>query len=228
MKSLKTHRQLRNFIVAFVTLALSVECWSAEITGWGTVIDPDGDCDVKESDGSVIVKLPAGKHDLWYGSKETINFNSPRVLQQIDGNFVATVRVTAYWDRGIADGGGYNGAGLVVWESEEQYLRLERNRFDFGRGTYTYTSPLYDQNSRRVFYSSTRDEFFKGNTTWLRIIRNGSNFATNISHDGKKWITTGVVNTEFPNAVRVGIHAINLTESSFAVRFDKFSIERIK
>lgn len=215
------------------TIALALACLTTcnsglaeEIAGWGTVINPDGDCRIEEVNGVVTFTLPETRHDLWYGGRNPeTRFNSPRVLQRVSGDFVATVRVAAYWDRGIVDGG-YNGAGLVVWDSEKQYLRHERNRMNNGRGTYTYTSPLYDQNDRRVYYRATEDEFFKGNSTWLRLSRRGSSIRTDISHDGQRWISTGVVSTEFPDTVSVGIHSTNSTGKAFAVRYDQFSITK--
>ena len=226
MKSVEAFPHLVQVTAAVAILSICNEIGAVEIAGWGTVINPDGDCKIESSAGSVTFRLPEGKHDLWYGGNNPeTRFNSPRVLRRVEGDFVAIVRVTAFWDRGIVDGG-YNGAGLVVWDSEKQYLRHERNRMNNGRGTYTYISPLYDQNDRRVYYNATQDEFFKGNSTWLRITRRASLFRTEISHDGQKWIRTGVVSTEFPTSVGVGIHSTNSTGKAFAVRFDKFSVKK--
>lgn len=159
-----------------------------------------------------------------YGGRiRQTRFNSPRILQQIEGDFTAIVCVTAYWDRGIVEGG-YNGAGLVVWDSESQYLRLEHNRTNFGKGGFSFSTPLYNQNNRRVFYISTREEFFKGDSTWLRIVRQESKIIIDISHDGQRWIRTGVVDTEFADTVHVGIHATNSTGRKFAVRYDQLSV----
>lgn len=214
------------FLLTVLLLSICCSAHGQEIAGWGMVINPDGDCTIEASGGHVQFTLPESKHDLWYGGKNpSTRFNSPRVLQPVTGNFEATVRVTAYWDRGIVDGG-YNGAGLVVWDSEKQYLRLERNRMRNSSGAYTYTTPLYDQNNRRVFLGYTDREFFKGHSTWLRIERRGKSVITSISHDGKEWIKTGHVSTEFPETVKVGVHATNSTGKGFAVRYDQFSLTR--
>jgi len=212
---------------AMVGLVICSGSKAAEIDGWGNVINPDGDCTFEVDDGTVTIRLPKTKHDLWYGgADEKTRFNSPRVLQEVEGNFVATVRVTALWRAGIA-GGGYNGAGLVVWDSEKQYLRHERNRFvnrSSGPDGLSYTTPLYDQNNRRVFYNSTADDFFKDNSTWLRIARYDSIVVASMSHDGRTWTRTGVLTTEFSNSVQVGIHATNSTGRAFAVLYDQFSV----
>jgi regulation of enolase protein 1 (concanavalin A-like superfamily) len=227
-----THRIVVSILIA-VSLVVCNEIAAAEIAGWGTAVNPDSQCEIKTGAGSktVTIRLPDTKHDLWAGqTDETTRFNAPRVLQEVEGNFVATVRVTANWTTGIEQGG-YNGAGLVIWESGKQYLRLERNRCvkvtNPGTAPYafSYTTPLYDQNGRRVFYNSTRQEFFKGNTTWLRLNRHDARIACYFSHDGQTWVGMGVVTSEFPERVQVGIHAVN-TGGPFAVLFDQFSIVR--
>jgi len=200
---------------------------AAEIAGWGTVINPDGDCTIREAAGKVAIEIPSTKHDMWYGGKnEKTRFNAPRVLREVKGNFVATVRVTADWETGLSEGG-YNGAGLLVWDSERQYLRMERNRFaNPAAGTHqlTYTTPLYDLDNKRRFYNSTRDEFFEGRSTWLRIERFGGTFITSISRDGK-WKRTGVVATDFRNTVLLGIHAVSSTPSAFNIEYEQFEVK---
>jgi len=212
-------------VLVAASLLLGSEIWAVEVEGWGTVVDPSSDCKVQVGDGAITITVPDTKHDLYYGGKNVATrFNAPRVVQWVEGNFTATVRVTADWDTGVAELG-YNGAGLVVWDSELQYLRHERNRFtNRSNRTLSYTTPQYDQNNRRVFFNSTTEPFFQGESTWMRVIRFGPNFTTQISHDGENWITTGIVSGEFPAEVRVGILAINSASHPFEVRFDQFSV----
>ncbi len=54
-----------------------------------------------------------------------------------------------------------------------------------------------------MFYSSTTDEFFRGQSAWLRLSRMGDRVLAYVSHDGQTWIKTGVVATEFPAKVQV-------------------------
>ena len=47
------------------------------IEGWGTIIDPSGDCTIRAADGKVTIESPAGLHDLWKGQKdETKRFSA--------------------------------------------------------------------------------------------------------------------------------------------------------
>ncbi len=193
---------------------------------WGEVVDPDGDCTVREKDGKLVVDLPAGTHDIYFGK----GCNAPRVMQEVDGDFVAQVKVTAGWGTGVpASTDYYHGAGLLVWDSQQHYLRMERNLFYSTRvgDTIRYITPLYDRDEKRVNgWKSSRMEFFRGKSTWLRIQRSGKRFATSISHDGNQWTTTAVLTTEFPDKIQVGVHAICASPGDFAAEFADFTLTR--
>jgi uncharacterized protein (TIGR03067 family) len=201
------------------------------IKGWGTVIDPDGDCTLREDKGEVTIKVPGTLHDLWFGQQdEKKRFNAPRILQEVEGDFAAQVKVTADWKPGakipIATNQPYNGAGLLVWESEKHLLRLERNLCVHSKhGTFSFITPIYDRDGKRVNATKTStDGFFKGSSTWLRVKRDGQKISTAISHDGRAWTETGNLETEFPKKVQVGIAALNGSAREFVVEFADFQI----
>src|SRR5258707_763187 len=61
------------------------------IKGWGDVIDPDKDCQVRLDDGKVIVKVPGSAHDF---AGELQRWNAPRVLSEVKGDFILDVQVS--------------------------------------------------------------------------------------------------------------------------------------
>src|SRR5690348_634445 len=63
--------------------------------GWGTVVDPDGDCPITEENGKLTIKVPGTYHDLTH-SEGRDQLNSPRVLQEAKGDFVAQVKVNPF------------------------------------------------------------------------------------------------------------------------------------
>jgi len=94
-------------------------------------------------------------------------------------------------------------------------------------GTISYIAPLYDKDGERVSGMKTGQfDFFRGRSTWLRIQRAGKRLAASISHDGTNWRTTGVLTTEFPDKVQVGVHAIANSPRDFSVEFSDFTITR--
>lgn len=100
---------------------------SKGLTFWGEVVDPDGDCEWKMNDGALAIEVPGTLHDL---NIEISKNNAPRVVQEVEGDFVAKVKVTGSFDPGPVRTGPksvpYNGGGLLVWLDEGSYIRLER------------------------------------------------------------------------------------------------------
>jgi regulation of enolase protein 1 (concanavalin A-like superfamily) len=201
----------------------------AAIPGWGTVIDPEGDCTIQPAGGKLTISVPGTTHDMWFGAPEARNrFNAPRVMREVAGDFVARVKVTLDWN--LTSGSSYNGAGLVVWDSENQYLRLERNRYVRGsepRGPFSGVAPLYDVNGQRApGWKSLPDEFYRGRSTWLRIERDGTRITTSVSHDGLTWVQTGAYATQFPHRVQVGLLVINTSPRGCVAEFEDFKLLR--
>src|SRR5947208_110569 len=99
------------------------------IKGWGEVIDPDGDCTIQSEKGKVTITVPEKNHNL----APLIGQNAPRILQEIEGDFALEVKVSGDFkptDRSTLEGGrSFNGAGLLLWQDEKNFLRLERNSF---------------------------------------------------------------------------------------------------
>lgn len=206
-----------------------------EIAGWGTVVDPDGKCTIRAQDGKLSIRVPPGVYDIWYGEKDPAQrFNAPRVVRQVRGDFVAQVKVTADWTAGAGlSGGPFPGrfsrvAGLLVWDSENQYLRHERNLFvQSGKpGIAVYwTPPLYDRNATRISeWKSGTTAIFQGRSTWLRVERSGQTITSSISHDGRTWQQTTVQQTEFPPNVQVGVLAHQASDGEFVCEFEEFKI----
>ena len=163
------------------------------------------------------------------GKDPSTRFNAPRLWQTMEGDFSVEVRVTADWTLGPALSTGQNAfaAGLVVWDSEKQYLRHERILFRHRRlGTVnTFVPPIYDRNNARLSpIEIVESDYFKGRSTWLRLERSGQTISTSISHDGQNWKSTGTVTTEFPHTVQIGVHAINASGREFAAEFEEFSM----
>jgi S1-C subfamily serine protease len=62
-----------------------------DLAGWGTVIDPDKDCKITPNDKRLTIEIPGKLHELDYDGGLT---NAPRVMREVEGDFVATVKVT--------------------------------------------------------------------------------------------------------------------------------------
>lgn len=208
--------------------AVTGEKEAQKIEGWGTVTDPDGDCKVKGDKGKVTVTVPATNHNL----HPVRGMNAPRVLREVEGDFTATVKVTGMFKPGDKGTGlsptPWNSAGLLLWDSDMNYLRLERTAL-WGNGQqllcfapgfeYWKDGQIKEQNKR----IETAD-FFKGNSTWLKLDRQGDNVTASYSHDRREWTEAKQAAVEFPKKVQIGVAAVNSSDAPFTVEFEDFKV----
>lgn len=202
------------------------------ISGWGQVVDPDGDCTVKEDRGKLTIAVPATLHDL---NPRNGRLNAPRVLQDVEGDFLATVRVTGDFVPGMATtaprSAPFLGAGLIVWENEKNYVRLERNVWRAANGQLACYPPLFEafkDGNAVVSSQGTSADFFQGNSTSFRLERKGNALTASCSHDGKEWVFAKEAEVELPKKVQVGVSAINTSDKPFSMEFDEFTLEMRK
>jgi regulation of enolase protein 1 (concanavalin A-like superfamily) len=199
------------------------------LEGWGAVTDPSGDCSFKAEKQRLVVKVPGSIHDL----NPRTGMQAPRVLKTVKGDFVAQIKVTGDFKPGEkaadAEHSSFNGAGLLVWQDEKNYIRLERNRwYVSGEEKYACYPPLLEYYKDGAYQdtdpNSTLDEFFKGRSTWLRLERKADKVVASYSHDGKEWTEAKEITVELPAEVTVGVAAINTSEEPFTVEFEEFKV----
>ena len=98
------------------------------IPGWGEVVDPAGDCTIEEAAGTLTITVPGKEHNLnplpgWN------NLDAPRVLRDVDGDFVLQVLVRKF-DMPKAETSSnkekpasFVAGGLLVWKDGKNFLR---------------------------------------------------------------------------------------------------------
>ena len=205
------------------------------LDGWGTVIDKDGDCAVKAEKGKLTISVPATLHDLSNRNPDA-RFNAPRVMQDVEGDFVVQVRVTGEFDPGKTSTAPkthspFISAGFLIWADEKNYLRLERNVWwSADLGKHVCYPPLLEHFKDGVYQETnpppTAEPFFEGNSTWFRLERKGDKVLTAYSHDGKEWVSVKELAAELPKKLSVGVLAINTSTRAFKVEFDEFKLDR--
>lgn len=177
--------------------------------------------------------MPASVHDLWHGQPEPDRrLSAPRVMRPVKGDFVLKVKVSAEWRPGekLPDTKNlpYNGAGLLIWDTDQHFLRWERNHFISPKsGAGSIQTPYYDRDGKHVNQQGVaKVELFRGNVSWLLLQRKGPVVTTAYSHDGKLWHVTDRVTTELPDEVQAGIHVINGSDRVFTVEFNDLKLEQ--
>jgi regulation of enolase protein 1 (concanavalin A-like superfamily) len=199
------------------------------IKGWGRVVDPDGDCKI-EAEKNVSLTVPAGLHDLSFVGHSG-GQTAPRILQEVDGDFIAQVKVTGDFELGDATAvegkANFYGAGLLLWVNENHFIRLERNVMRSGGADSCY-SPLLEQWKNKKFVGKPLPvsdvAFFKGKSTYLRLERIGKDVYASMSHDGTEWIACDPLEVRLPQKVSIGVSATNTSNKDLKVKFEDYKL----
>jgi regulation of enolase protein 1 (concanavalin A-like superfamily) len=200
-----------------------------EIKGWGTVVDPAGDCKVTERDGKVTITVPKTHHDL----NPTPNYNNvlaPRVLQEVEGDFTVQVKVDAFprpkaRTPSSKAGISFVAAGLVVWQDEKNFVRLLRAA-NGDRGNLFGHLEVYRDGK---FVGDGYVMNINDKATYLKLTRKGDAFAFAVSADGKEWAEVkgrgkGIGEIALSKKLKVRVAATNATRKEFAPVFEGFSL----
>ena len=200
---------------------------SRELGPWGRLVDPLGVSRVMRDGDRLTIAVPdEAPLDLNPGSDH--NLDAPRVLQEVNGDFVVQVKMLglpdAQPDLGVAVGGKfYHWAGLVFWANERDFLR-------FGNARNS------DTEDGRPF---TESEFFldsnvlAGDRIWtdkgpifLRAERRGNTLELSNSSDGQLWHpykTTDL--TGLPAKIYVGVSLVNTGTKAYQAQFEGWSLQ---
>ena len=183
-------------------------------------MDPDGDCEVREEKGVVLITVPSPTHDLWPENPEAKQrANAPRLLRDVDGDFAAEVQVS-----GTVLGGEFFRAGaMLVWQDERNYVRFER------AGSFRDKTPRHYcwlhvfKDGKRVV--NVQVEPVKDADTILRLVRRADKLDASFSQDGGKTFTRLPRQdlTLAPQS-QVGVAALNASKAPFTARFEQFKL----
>jgi DNA-binding SARP family transcriptional activator/regulation of enolase protein 1 (concanavalin A-like superfamily) len=135
---------------------------------------------------------PAPDADLW----PEINFNAPRLMATVTGDFVVQTRVDLGASRDVF-------AGLLVWQDNEHFVRLELHRVPAEGKRACVELDLYI-GGRFQFVGRGHCE---RRSMWLRVERVGERLHGLCSADGEHWLACGSVIMEQGKEERVGLLA---------------------
>lgn len=201
--------------------AVEPEPTGRDLPGWGTAIDPDKDCEFRPTPRALAIKVPAALHDLHPDSGK---LNAPRVMRAVRGDFAVTVKVAGDFrpdakstaPKNVA----YNGAGILVWQNSDNFIRLERGAML--RGGKVGTIVAFEEREGG-YRGAVHNEVFPGGDCYLRVERKGSRIAGAISSDGSRWKTLKPIDTVWPADLKAGLFAINTNSNPFNVSFQDFA-----
>jgi regulation of enolase protein 1 (concanavalin A-like superfamily) len=190
---------------------------------WGDLTGATGDCQFLADGPALAIEIPGKLHVL---SPELMKKNAPRLLTEVTGDFVATVKVVGAIRPGTKPIGKlqftFQGAGLLVWQDEDNYLRLERTSIFStmeSRRLHQVLLELCREGKTITVLRDARDADLA-----LRFDRRGSEIRCSYSPDGKTWLEVKRQMVQFPAEVRVGVSASNASPKTFRAELTDFEL----
>ncbi len=192
------------------------------------MIDPDGDCTIDLKDGRLTIRVPGRPHGL---DAEVDRLNSPRVLREIEGDFIADLKV----DGAIRPAGPstsptalpFLGAGLVLWSDEGNYLRLERAAILRGDQVMSYTL-FEERRDRRLVPPGGGIGVPDGTATVLRLERKGDQVTAQVGPDGLQWRAFPPRTVRMPARLKLGVSATSCSSAPFTFSLEGFRVFRLE
>ena len=180
-----------------------------ELAAWSDVVNPDGDCKFyhDESSDRVTIGVPGTPHVL---SAEIGRLNAPRLLRAVQGDFEVYVRVEGVFhpsDRAtMKEYAPYHGAGILLWQDADNYLRLE-----IAADVHKHRIRRYANYELRKdgTLAASRGIKIEDGSTYLRLERRGEEFQGAFSPDGVRWTSFPPIRAKLDGRLKVGIAAIN-------------------
>ncbi len=191
------------------TTSFSEEFNSAWNSRWSWT-DPNGDAaySLTARPGFLRVTVPEGNDLAGF-----TNYDAPRLLVSQSGNFVLETLIE--FDP-LED---YQGAGLLVWQDENSFLRLE---FGLGGmlGNYVKNAAFLEQFEGNLGLVDAVELPDNLTRIELRFERNGNQFTAWCRPDGGDWQEIGSTGTSLGSTVQVGITQATTSPSAISADFD--------
>lgn len=195
------------------------------VRGIGQITDPNGDCKFTYERGKLTISVPGSDHGL---SAEQDRYGSPRVLQDVEGDWIVQVKVGGAYPQGatsvIETRRAFHGAGLLLWQDEGTYIRLERAEVVSDGKNVSYGNFELRKDKEFVRGGSSDEAPLGQEAVYLRLERRGSQIHGAVSTDGVEWKSFKPIVIDLRKKVRVGVIAGHNTSSAFAPTFEEFKL----
>ena len=191
---------------------------------WGDVVDPDRDCkfELEPREDKVRITVPGRTHIL---SAEIGRTNAPRILRELEGDFDVTVRVA-----GSSHPAGkptttvyppYHGAGLLIWQDQDNYVRLEiAADIQHGKARPYVNFELRKDGALAASSGIANPD----GSNHLRLKRRGAEIYASFGPDGVRWTSFSPVTAHLKDRLSVGVAAINSSTKPFTAEFEAFDV----
>jgi regulation of enolase protein 1 (concanavalin A-like superfamily) len=189
------------------------------LAGWDQPIDPLGDCRFERKGERLTITVPDKGH---YLDPRARRLHAPRLLRDVQGDFVAQVRVGGVCrlttPPGLMDA--FQRAGLLLTDGTT-FVSFQRN----AALTVGYEVP-------HLYFNCPGHTLWRpcpalARTAYLRLERRGEKLTLKVSEDGERWEVEVGEKVPLPENVKVGIIAETTAPGPFRPVFDQFKLTRL-
>ncbi len=198
------------------------------------LIDPDKDCKLVKEGKAIKIEVPAGCHTLLPEiAVKKIGLNAPRTLAKVEGDFVMHALIGGALNPGTDRVKNprnqqllkwtFHSAGLLLWEDEKNFIRLERTASVTARGAFLEHRLLVEvyKNGKLVgepYWFNVQD----GPMHLLMARNNGLIQCMFMEESDQRWKAFREFAVDFPNNIQVGLSAVNMSKKSLSAVFSEF------
>ncbi len=231
---------------AFVLLALAPLAVAAPVPKesevekikklFGEIVDPDKDCKFKLDGDKLLVTMPGGKRYDYRderlpgrqaGEQKPVT-NCPRVLREVEGDFVVTVRASATLpdDPKAADGKMPEaGAGIFITDADKRVWRAGMHDFDLtGKGRKLMA--IIPGSHGPAGFPLTANK--SGASLYTRLTLQNGKLSVEFSGDGKEWQGGISLSMDKNEKRKVGVYGFSNSTTDTTVTFSEFEVKPIK
>ena len=217
-----------------VTRELSKATSDVPVAGFealGPLVDSRGepvkDCKVKKDASSLTIEVPAGVRVL---SPQLDAHNAPMMLTEVEGDFIAQVRVTGNMIPGTTPPklrgkdilpGTFQGAGLLLFLDSRNYLRVERS-VAADRGKPALKSQALIEIIKGGKAITSLYPTIPDGPLYIRIQRIGGAVTCLFGPNKQLWISLRKLAIAFPSKVKIGLIACNISKVPLTAQFEEF------
>lgn len=208
---------LRLLLVLLLTYFTGAATLSAEeLPGWGEVIDPVGNCPVDFVDSGISMSIPAGLHDMNPRIQIT---NAPRVLKDVNDDFLFEVRVGDYprpqAQTGVDGHASYVAAGILLWQDDRNLLRWTRTASGEANAVFL-SCEQYEQGQLIGGGNFPMED----KPITLRLERRKDRLILSATYDNSTWRKVLERRCSLEKDIKVGVFGLNVTEKDIEYRFE--------
>jgi RNA polymerase sigma factor (sigma-70 family) len=197
------------------------------LRGWGVAFDPEDDCRFAVVKDKLTLTVPRSVHAL---APELGRMNAPRVLQEVEGDFIAQVKVSGEFpERATSMVEGrrpYHGAGLLVFQDNKNFARLERAGMIYGEKHYQFANFEARLAGKLGRQGDAEEHPLADADYYFRLERRGDLLIASVSRAGVHWDALAPLTARLSRRLLVGVIAGQNTSTGFSPTFSGYKLFR--